>query len=43
MLIAQPGSFLVGLEEHVDDQGERRDGRNQSDDVQAAGEGMPNC
>ena len=40
MLVAQLGSFLIGLEEHVDDQGERRDGRDQSDDVQAAGEGV---
>ena len=36
MLVAQLGSFLIGLEEHVDDQGERRDGRDQSDEVQAA-------
>ena len=40
VLIAQLGSFLIGLEEHVDDQGERRDGSDQADDVQAAGEGV---
>ena len=40
MLIAQLGSFLVGLEEHVDHTGEDNDGRDQADDVQAAGEGV---
>ena len=40
MLDAQLGSFLVGLEEHVDHTGEDNDGRDQADDVQAAGEGV---
>ena len=40
MLVAQLGSFLIGLEEHVDHTGEDNDGRDQSDDVQAAGEGV---
>ena len=40
MLVAQLGSFLVGLEEHVDHTGEDNDGRDQSDDVQAAGESV---
>ena len=39
-LIAQLGSFLIGLEEHVDHTGEDNDGSDQADDVQAAGEGV---
>ena len=34
------GSFLVRTNQHVDDKGQSGDGSHQTDDVQAAGEGL---